>query len=65
MFHLIFSVFYQINTNSYIEKIKIIISNGDPQEYSQIDNSIYKYLPFAKCGRYRWHIIVNSFEKHV
>ena len=48
-----------------LSKIKIIFSDGDPQEYSQIDNAIYKFLPFAKRDRCGWHIIAKGFEKYV
>ena len=65
IFDLIFSIcFPRLIKIHILKKIKIIISDGDPQEYSQIDNDIYKYLLFAKHSHYVWHIIANSFEKN-
>ena len=41
---------------------KLIISDGDLQEYSQIDNASKKYFPNFLRLRCGWHIVDRSWE---
>ena len=43
----------------------MIITDGDPQEFSQIDNAILNVIPNAKRFRCGWHIVAQGFEKNV
>ena len=66
MFRWVLSVVFPRLIPAHILKsMRVIISDGDPQEYSQIDNAIAKYFPNVyrmNCG---WHIIAKGFEKHI
>ena len=66
MFRWIFSVvFPRLIPRHILQKIWIVITDGDPQEFSQIDNAIQTVLRNAKrisCG---WHIVHQGFERHV
>ena len=54
MFRWIFSVvFPRLIPKQILHKIKIVIMDGDPQEYGQIDNTIETVIPNARrtrCG---------------
>ena len=66
MFRWILSVvFPRLLPSHILSKMKIIISDGDPQEYFQINNAIQNHYPQAKRVRCGWHLIAKGFEKHV
>ena len=66
MFRWILSVvFSRLIPKHVLCNTKIVITDGDPQEYIQIDNVIQNIIPNTKriwCG---WHIISQGFDKHV
>ena len=47
-----------------LSRCRIVISDGDLQEYSQIDNAISKYFPQLIRVRCGWHIIDRAWEKY-
>ena len=66
MFWWIFSVVYpRLIPKHILCDIKVIITNGDPQKFSQIDNAILNVIPNAKRLRCGWHIVSQGFEKNV
>ena len=58
-------VFPRLIPRHILDSMRVIISDGDPQEYSQIDNAIAKYFPNVYRMRCGWHIIAKGFEKHI
>ena len=66
MFRWIFSVvFPRLIPRHILQKIRIVITDGDPQEFSQIDNAIQTVIQNAKRIRCGWHIVHQGFERHV
>ena len=66
MFRWVLSVVFPRLIPKHIHsKIKIIISDGDPQEYLQIDNAIQVYFPSLTRVRCAWHIISKGLEDNV
>ena len=66
MFRWIFSVvFPRLIPKQILHKIKIIITDGDPQEYGQIDNAIETVIPNARRTRCGWHIVHQGFDRYV
>ena len=49
--------------HSILSRINIIISDGDAQEYGQIDNAIKKFLPQVRRVRCGWHIIEKGWQR--
>ena len=64
IFRWIFSIVLpkMFNKNT-LSRSKLIISDGDLQEYSQIDNASKKYFPNLLRIRCGWHIVDRSWEK--
>ena len=64
IFRWIFSIVLpkMFNKNT-LSRSKLIISDGDLQEYSQIDNASKKYFPNLLRIRCGWHIMDRSWEK--
>ena len=61
MFRWVFSVvFPRLLPKHILSKIRIVITDGDPQEYSQVDNAIESVIPNAKRVQCGWHIIVHK-----
>ena len=66
MFRWVLSVvFPRLIPKHILNNIKIIITDGDSQEYTQVDNSIENVLPNARRIRCGWHIAAQGFDKHV
>jgi len=42
-----------------------VITDGDPQEFSQVDNVIENVIPNAKRVRCGWHIVRKGFEQYI
>ena len=42
-----------------------MITDGDLQEFLQIDNAIENVIPNAKRVRCGWHIVHKGFEKYI
>ena len=49
--------------HSILSRINIIISDGDAQEYGQIDNVIKKFLSQVRRIRCGWHIIEKGWQR--
>jgi hypothetical protein len=49
---------------SNLSLVKVIVSDGDSQETSQLDSAIKKFLPDAFRIRCSWHIISKGWEAH-
>ena len=43
----------------------IVITDGDSQEFTQVDNAIQNVLPNAKRVRCGWHIVHQGFDRYV
>ena len=66
MFRWVFSVvFPRLILKHILSKIRIVITDGDSQEFSQVDNAIESVIPNAKRVRCGWHIVHKSFEKYI
>ena len=48
-----------------LNRIKLIISDGDQQECGSIDNAIGMFMKGAKRARCGWHIVNRNFSTHV
>jgi hypothetical protein len=48
-----------------LKRIKIIVTDGDSQEISQLDDAISKFFPDAYRIRCSWHIIDRGWHKKV
>ena len=61
MFRWVFSVvFPRLILKHILSKIRIVITDGDSQEFSQVDNAIESVIPNAKRVQCGWHIIVHK-----
>ena len=49
-------------SKSVLERVKIILSDGDSQEIQQIDNFIRIYFPKVFRGRCGWHIVDRGWH---
>ena len=66
MFGWIFSISWPRLIPKYIlDRMKLIISDGDSIEYLQIDNAIIKYMPHVDRRRYCWHVITKGVDNYV
>ena len=48
-----------------INQIKVVISDGDSQEYEQIDNAIDEYMPGMFCQKCGWHLVRKGWQNRV
>ena len=63
---MVFSVvFPRLIPKHVLSKVKIVITDGDPQEFSQVDNAIESVIPNAKRVRCGWHIVHKGFDKYI
>ena len=51
-------------SKNIIDKIRVIISDGDSQEYQQIDVAINTFCPQIKRVRCGWHVIDRGWMRH-
>ena len=51
--------------STVINQIKVVISDGDSQEYEQIDNAIDEYMPLVFRQRCGWHIVEKGWQNRV
>ena len=66
MFQWVFSILFpRLLPKHVLQNIKIVITDGDPQEFTHIDNAKQNIIPNTKKVRYEWHIITQGFERHV
>ena len=61
LFSIVFPIFF---SKSLLRRVNIIISDGDSQEYTQIDNAIKKFMPNAKRLRCGWHLVSKGWKRH-
>ena len=65
IFRWIFSIVIpKMFSKTVLQRTQLVITDGDLQEYSQLDNAIQKYYPHVKRARCGWHIVDRSWEKH-
>ena len=66
MFRWIFSVVMpSFISKKLLDKVRIIISDGDSQFFTQIDNAIRPYFKNSKCICCGWYLICKGWERHV
>ena len=66
MFRWVFSVvFPRLIPKHVLSKVRIVITDGDPQEFSQVDNAIESVIPNSKRVQCGWHIVHKDFEKYI
>ena len=66
MFRWIFSVvFPRLIPKHILTSIQIVVTDRNPQEFSQIDNAIQTVIQNAKRIRCGWHIVHQGFDRHV
>ena len=66
MFCWIFSLFMpSLISKKLLEKVRIIISDGDSLFSTQVDNAIRPYFKNTKHFRCGWHLIHKGWERHV
>ena len=66
MFRWVFSVvFPRLIPKHILTKFRIVITDGDPQEFSQVDNAIESAIHNAKRVRCGWHIVHKGYEKYI
>ena len=65
IFNWIFSVVFK-NTfeERLIKRVVYVLTDGDPQEYQQLDNAINEFFPQARRGRCGYHLCTKTFETH-
>lgn len=55
----------QLYGNHILQQINVVITDGDAQENSQLDNAIDKFFPHAQRFRCGWHIVNRSWMKRI
>ena len=66
VFRWIFSVVIpQLFGITILNRIQVIITDGDSQEYGQLDNAISEFMPHITRVRCGWHIIQKGWEKNM
>ena len=64
IFQWLFSIVLpKVYSNTVLQRIRLVISDGDAQEYNQLDNAIQKYFPHIVRARCGWHIVDRSWLK--
>ena len=53
----------KVYSNDLLSQIKIIVTDGDAQESSQIDNAIDLFFPQVKRVRCGWHIVHQGWNR--
>jgi hypothetical protein len=46
-------------------RVRLVITDGDAQEYTQLDAAIQLVFKNAKRRRCAWHAVYKGFERHV
>ena len=66
MFRWVFSVvFPRLIPKNILQHVKIVITDGDAQEFTQVDNAIVNVIPNAQRVRCGWHIVHQGFDRYV
>ena len=58
-------VFHKLFPHTILDRVQLIISDGDQQECGSIDNTVGVFMKGAKRGRCGWHIVNRNFLTHV
>jgi hypothetical protein len=58
------SVFPRIFGVDLLNRIVLVVMDGDSQETSQLDMAMQHYFPQATRGRCVWHIVKHGMDKH-
>ena len=53
----------KVYSNYLLSQIKIIVTDGDAQESSQIDNAIDLFFPEVKRVQCGWHIVHQGWNR--
>ena len=61
LFSVVFPSFLSKRT---LGRVRIVISDGDSSEYTQIDAAMKKVMPNARRLRCGWHIVNRGWKKH-
>ena len=59
------TVFPALLGNEVMKKVKVLVTDGDSQEISQLDDAATKFFPNAHRIRCSWHIIDRGWHKKV
>jgi hypothetical protein len=59
------TVFPALLGTDVLKRIKIIVTDGDSQEISQVDDAVARFFPNAYRIRCSWHIIDRGWQKKV
>ena len=66
MFWWVFSVaFSRLIPKRILQNIKVVITDGDAQEFTQVDNAIENVIPNAERVRCGWHIVHQGFDRYM
>ena len=57
-------VLHKLFPQTVLDRVKLIISDGDQQECWSIDNSVEMFMKVDKRGRCGWHIVNRNFITH-
>ena len=58
-------VFPRLISKHVLAKVRILITDEDPQDFSQVDNAIESMIPNAKRVQCGWHIVHKGFDKYI
>ena len=58
-------VFPRLILKHILHNIIVVITDGDPQEFLQVDYLMENAIPNAKRVRCGWHIVHQGFYRHV
>ena len=48
-----------------LSKVQVVITDGDSQEFSQLDNAIKSFFPQVKRVRCGWHIVNRGWNSNI
>ena len=65
MFRWIFSDILPTMFGDTMKEVNLFISDGDVNEYLQIDNAIALYYPKCHRARCGWHIVDRGWKNHM
>ena len=65
MFRWIFSDILPTMFGDTMKEVNLFISDGDVNEYLQIDNAIVMYYPKCHQARCGWHIVDRGWKNHM
>ena len=52
-------------SSTVLYQIKVVITDGDSEEYEQLDHVIDEYMPSVFCQRCGWHIVEKGWQNWV